>query len=72
MSEYDYLYRDIQKALKAREKADADKRKATKDLAKAILAARLLEMPVTQIANQTSLSRQAVYDLIAEAERPSA
>jgi len=59
----------IKKAAKQRSKADADKEAATEDLRRYCKAARKAGIPVTWIAAESGLSRQGVYDLLAE--RPS-
>jgi len=62
----DWVFKNLRKAIKAREKADADKRKATEDLKRALQEARMMETPITHLANETGLSRQAIYDLLAK------
>jgi hypothetical protein len=69
-SEWDRTIREIGNAAERRAKADADRQAATEDLKTYIKAARTAGMPITQIASEARLSRQAVYDLL-EA-RPSA
>lgn len=69
-SEWDRALREIRKAAKRRAKADEDRRKATDDLRTYIKVARHAGVPITQIASEADLSRQAVYDVL-EA-RPSA
>jgi DNA invertase Pin-like site-specific DNA recombinase len=69
-SEWNRTLREIRKAAKRRAKADEDRRKATEDLKTYIRAARHAGVPITQIASEAGLSRQAVYDVL-EA-RPSA
>jgi len=61
--------RRIQAAVKKRQKADEAKREATEDLRRQCLAAREAGIPITLIASEAGLSRQGVYDLLAE--RPS-
>jgi DNA-binding phage protein len=56
----------IRKAAKARERADAAKHKATEELRGYCKAAQEAGVPITQIASEAGLSRQGVYDLLAE------
>jgi DNA-binding phage protein len=65
MSEATVL-RSIRSAAKRREKADAAKREATEDLRRYCEAAREAGVSITQIASEAGLSRQGVYDLLAE------
>lgn len=60
----------IHRAVQAREFAAAQRRKATEELRQAIREAQKEGVPVTRIASEAGLSRQAVYDLLAE--QPSA
>jgi DNA invertase Pin-like site-specific DNA recombinase len=60
----------IHRAKKGREDAEAARRQATDDLRAAIREAQKEGVSVTQIASEAGLSRQGVYDLLAE--RPSA
>jgi hypothetical protein len=69
MSEQQKTLREIRKAAKRREKADADRRKAVEDLRTYCEAARFAGVSITQIASEAGLSRQGVYDLLGE--RPS-
>ena len=69
MSEAQTL-RSIRSAAKRRERADAAKREATADLRRHCEAAKGAGVPITRIASEAGLSRQGVYDLLAE--RPSA
>ncbi|HSS42378.1 MAG TPA: helix-turn-helix domain-containing protein [Solirubrobacterales bacterium] len=64
VSEWDRTLREIRKAAKRRAKADEDRRKATDDLKTNIRAARSAGIPITQIASEAGLSRQAVYDVL--------
>ena len=64
VSEWDRTLREIRKAAKRRAKADEDRRKATEDLHDFIRAARAAGVPITQIASEAGLSRQAVYDVL--------
>jgi DNA-binding phage protein len=66
MSEQALLLRSIRGAAKRREKADAAKRQATEDLRGFCRQAQKVGIPVTQIASEAGLSRQGVYDLLAE------
>jgi DNA invertase Pin-like site-specific DNA recombinase len=63
-SEWDRTIREIRKAAKRRAKADADRKSATEDLRTYIKAARHAGVPITQIASEAGLSRQAVYDVL--------
>jgi hypothetical protein len=56
----------IHRAVKGREDAAAARRKATEELTQAIREAQKEGVAVTQIASEAGLSRQAVYDLLAE------
>jgi len=69
-SERDRTLREVRKAAERRAKADEDKREATEDLRTYVKAARFAGVPITQIASEAGLSRQGVYDLLAE--QPSA
>jgi DNA-binding phage protein len=62
--------RRIQSAVRKREKADEVKREATEQLRRACREAQAAKVPITRIAAEAGLSRQGVYDLLAE--RPSA
>jgi hypothetical protein len=62
--------RSIRAAAKRRERADTAKREATEDLRRYCEAAREAGVAITRIASEAGLSRQGVYDLLAE--RPSA
>lgn len=63
-SEWNRTLREIRKAAKRRAKADEDHRKATEDLRTFIRAARSAGVPITQIASEARISRQAVYDVL--------
>jgi DNA-binding phage protein len=63
------ILRSIRGAAKRRERADAAKRQATDDLRGYIRDARETGVSITRIAEEAGLSRQGVYDLLAE--RPS-
>jgi len=56
----------IQNAAKRREHADYEKRSATNDLRRYCAAAKEAGVSITQIAREAGLSRQGVYDLLAE------
>ncbi|HWA55498.1 MAG TPA: hypothetical protein VG816_15115 [Solirubrobacterales bacterium] len=60
------ILRSIRGAAKRREKADAAKREATTDLRRYCEEAREAGVSITQIASEAGLSRQGVYDLLAE------
>ena len=64
VSEWDRTLKEIRKAAKGRAKADEAHRKATEDLRIYIKAARTAGVPITQIASEAGLSRQAVYDVL--------
>jgi DNA invertase Pin-like site-specific DNA recombinase len=64
MTEQERTLREIKKAAKRRSKADAARREATDDLHTFIRAARFAGVPITRIASEASLSRQAVYDVL--------
>lgn len=64
------ILRSIRSAAKRREKADAAKRKATDDLRRYCETARKAGVSITQIALEAGLSRQGVYDLLAERRAP--
>jgi DNA-binding phage protein len=66
MSEQTAILRSIRGAAKRREKADAARREATADLRHHCEAAKKAGVSVTQIASEAGLSRQGVYDLLAE------
>lgn len=61
--------RRIQAAVRKREKADAAKREATEQLRRSCREAQEAGVPIIRIAEVAGLSRQGVYDLLAE--RPS-
>ncbi len=61
--------RRIQAAVRKRQKADEAKREATEQLSQSCRVAREAGVPITRIASEAGLSRQGVYDLLAE--RPS-
>lgn len=56
----------IQSAARRREHADQEKRSATSDLRRYCAAAKEAGVSITQIAREADLSRQGVYDLLAE------
>jgi DNA-binding phage protein len=60
------ILRGIRGAAKRREKADAAKREATADLRRYCEDARKAGVSITKIASEAGLSRQGVYDLLAE------
>ena len=59
----------IRRAAKRRERADAAADKATDELQRYCQDAQKAGVSITQIASEAGLSRQGVYDLLAE--RPS-
>jgi hypothetical protein len=66
MSEQAAILRSIRGAAKRRERADAAKRQATEDLRGFCQQAQKAGISITQIASEADLSRQGVYDLLAE------
>jgi len=66
MSEQERALRGISKAARRRAKAEADRRKATDELRDYCEAARFAGVSITKIASEAGLSRQGVYDLLAE------
>jgi DNA invertase Pin-like site-specific DNA recombinase len=56
----------IHQAVKGREDAAAQRRKATDDLRQALREAQKEGVAITRIASEAGLSRQAVYDLLGE------
>ena len=58
--------RGIAKAAKQREAAAKARWQATHDLRRYCALARDAGVPITQIASEAGLSRQGVYDLLAE------
>ena len=69
MKDASVAIKGIRRAAKSRERADAARHKATDDLRRYCKEAQDAGIPVTQIALEAGLSRQGVYDLLAE--RPS-
>lgn len=61
--------KEIRKAAKRRERAARTRREATDELRRYCEAAQAAGVPISQIAREADLSRQGVYDLLAE--RPS-
>lgn len=66
MSEQTTAIKRIRSAAKRREHASAERRKATDDLRRYCLEAQKAGIPITRIASEAGLSRQGVYDLLAE------
>jgi hypothetical protein len=58
--------RGIQRAARKRAKADAEKRAATDELRRFCREAQDAGVAITRIAAEAGLSRQGVYDLLAE------
>jgi DNA-binding phage protein len=56
----------IRRAAQNRERVDAARAKATEELRRYCKEAQEAGVPVTQIASEAGLSRQGVYDLLAE------
>ena len=69
MTEQERTIQGVRKAAKRREKADNERRVATRELADLCEAARFSGVAITRIASEAGLSRQGVYDLLAA--RPS-
>jgi hypothetical protein len=69
MSEQSAALKAIRRAAGKRAKADEAKRKATEELRRYCREAQAADVPITRIASEAGLSRQGVYDLLAE--RPS-
>lgn len=65
MTEPDAITR-IKGAAKRRKRADTARRKATDDLRDFCRQARAEGLPITRIAEAAELSRQGVYDLLAQ------
>lgn len=66
MTDQELVLRSIRGAAKRRERADAAKRQATEDLRSFCRQAQKAGVPVTRIASEAGLSRQGIYDLMAE------
>lgn len=60
------VLRSIRGAAQRRERADREKRQATYDLRGFCQQAREAGVSITRIASEAGLSRQGVYDLLAE------
>jgi len=60
----------IRRAAKQRARADESKRKATEELRDYCRAAQAEGVSISRIAQEAGLSRQGVYDLLAD-QRPS-
>lgn len=69
MSDAALAVKAIRKAAKRRERALEARREATNELCRQMIAAQGAGVSISQIAREASLSRQGVYDLLAE--RPS-
>lgn len=66
MSPQDTAIKRIQSAARMREKADSAKQAATGELQRYCREAQKAGVSVTRIASEAGLSRQGVYDLLAE------
>jgi hypothetical protein len=66
MNDQALILRSIRGAAQRRASADAAKRQATEDLRGFCQQAQKAGVSITQIASQAGLSRQGVYDLLAE------
>lgn len=58
--------RGIHQAVKQREKAAQARREATANLSRRLREAQEAGVPIARIAREAGLSRQGVYDLLAE------
>lgn len=58
----------LRQAVKQRERAEQARRAATEQLRERIRAAQAAGVPVTRIASEVGVSRQAIYDLLAPAQ----
>jgi DNA-binding phage protein len=56
----------LRSAAKRRERADKARREATDDLRRNAREAQKAGVPISRIAREAGLSRQGVYDLLAE------
>jgi hypothetical protein len=65
MTEKDAM-QGIRRAARRREKASTARRQATEELRRYCLAAQKADVPISRIASEAGLSRQGVYDLLAE------
>ncbi len=70
MSESDAI-EGIRSAARRRQRADALRRKATDELREYCRKANEQGVPITRIAHEAGLSRQGVYDLLADHRPPS-
>ena len=66
MSEQATAIRRIHAAAKRREQASAERSEATADLRRYCKEAQKAGVSITRIASEAGLSRQGVYDLLAE------
>lgn len=66
MSEQSAALKGIRRAARKRERADEAKREATEELRRYCREAQAADVPITRIALEAGLSRQGVYDLLAE------
>jgi DNA invertase Pin-like site-specific DNA recombinase len=66
----DDLTKSIRQTAKRRDRADKARREAVADLREQVRAAQKAGVSITRIADEAGLSRQGVYDLLAQA-RPS-
>ncbi len=58
----------IRQAAKRRARADASRRTATAELREQVRQAKAEGIPISQIAREADLSRQGVYDLLADSQ----
>ena len=56
----------VRQAAKRRDRADKARRKAVDDLREQVRAAQVAGVSISQIAREAGLSRQGVYDLLAD------
>lgn len=66
MSEQIAALKAIRRAARKRERADQAKREATEELRRYCREAQAADVSITRIASEAGLSRQGVYDLLAE------
>jgi hypothetical protein len=66
MSDANAALKGIKQAARKRANADKARSEATADLRRYCLEAQKAKVPVTRIAEAAGLSRQGVYDLLAE------
>jgi DNA invertase Pin-like site-specific DNA recombinase len=70
MTEQEKAIQGVRDAVKHRAEAEQAWKDATRELADFCEAARFSGVPITRIASEAGLSRQAVYDLLSEQPSP--